>query len=440
MASTAGDDDPLGRTGPAVTRVLQVLVHNWPLKIAAIGLATLLYGGLVFSQSTQTFTGVIPVAVRGQPDDTFLLQVVEPVTTVRYTAPSGVRPITSTFEAFIDISSVEPGSGSQSVRVQVRSIDSRISVFQVEPDRVTIQLDRLAERTVPVIVPQVAAPDDTELGPTTFEPAEVTISGPASVLTRVVGAQANVTIQSGIDVDQDVVLVPVDVVGDAVGQVKVVPATARIKIPVFSDKESRTLTISPLVTGDPAPGFELIGTKAEPQVVTVEGDIDDLEPLLSIDTAPVQIGGLSANQTLETTLALPNGVVALDVQTVRVSISVRPVTASRNYQVGLGLVGARSDRIYSLSTDRVILTVGGSVAELDRLEGAALAATLDVSGLASGTSAVVVEADLPAGVTLLSSSPDRVSVTVTVPAPPPASASPASGSAAPASPGASPSG
>ena len=55
MAPGAGADLTLGRTGSAVTRVLQVLVHNWPLKLAAIGLATLLYGGLVFSQSTQTF-------------------------------------------------------------------------------------------------------------------------------------------------------------------------------------------------------------------------------------------------------------------------------------------------------------------------------------------------------------------------------------------------
>ena len=41
-----------------MTRVLGVLIHNWPLKLAAIGLATLLYGGLVLSQSSATLTGV----------------------------------------------------------------------------------------------------------------------------------------------------------------------------------------------------------------------------------------------------------------------------------------------------------------------------------------------------------------------------------------------
>ena len=311
--------------------------------------------------------------------------------------------------------------------VHVRSIDDRISVIGFEPDRLTINLDKRAQRQVPVTVPDVAPPENMELGPTTVEPTEVTISGPASVLTSVVGAQANVLIQSGIDVDQEVKLVPVDADGNAVGQVKVEPATARVMIPVFSDKVSKTLTISPLLTGDPAPGFLVIGVTVVPQVVTVEGDVDDLQPLLSIATAPVSISGLSSNRTIETTLALPTRIVALDVETVRVSISLRPVTATRSFEVGLALVGARSDRTYALSTDRVVLTVGGSVADLDRLVGSTLVVTLDVTDLSSGTTPVLVEADLPPGVAFVSASPAKVAVTVTVPAaasPAPASTSP----------------
>ena len=36
-------------------RILGRIVHNWPLKLAAVGLATLMYGGLAFSQNTQTY-------------------------------------------------------------------------------------------------------------------------------------------------------------------------------------------------------------------------------------------------------------------------------------------------------------------------------------------------------------------------------------------------
>lgn len=435
MAPGAGADRTLGRTGSAVTRVLQVLVHNWPLKLAAIGLATLLYGGLVFAENTQSFPGSIPVEVRGQPSDTFLLTDVEPVTTVRYLSPSGARPITSTFEAWIDISGIEPGSGPQSVPVTVESIDDRITVVGRDPDRMTVNLDKLATRTVPVRVAQVAPPVGLELGVTAVDPLQVQVSGPASVLDQVMEARANVQIQpTGINVDQDVRLVPVDALGDVVGQVNVEPATARVTIPVFSDRDSKTLTITPLITGDPAPGFELVATTVSPRVVTVEGDIDELDPLVRIDTEPVSIGGLSSNQTLETTLALPTGIVALDVETVRVTITLRPVTETRTYQVGLDLIGARPDRTYSTSTDRVLITLGGSVADLDRLQGASLLALLDVEDLDPGTTSVAVSTDLPAGIAFVSASPDQVAVTVSIPPSPSPAAGTTSGSPS-ASPG-----
>ena len=90
-----------------------------------------------------------------------------------------------------------------------------------------------------------------------------------------------------------------------------------------------------------------------------------------------------------------------------------------------------------MPVDRVVITIGGSKADLDRLEGSTLVADLDVGGLDPGTTDVDVTVDLPTGLTLVSANPATVPVTVT--APPPPSPSP---SAAPAvaSPSASPAG
>ncbi len=161
-----------------MTRVLGVIVHNWPLKLAAVGLATLLYGGLVLSQSTQTLSGIVPVTVEGQPDDTFLLTAVEPVTSIRYFAPSGVQPIATTFIATIDVSDVAPGGGPQLVPIVVTSLDDRITVLGSQPDVMTVELDALETRTVPVVVDRGTVPDGLELGETTIDPAEVEVSGP----------------------------------------------------------------------------------------------------------------------------------------------------------------------------------------------------------------------------------------------------------------------
>ena len=155
-----------------MTRVLGVLIHNWPLKLAAIGLATLLYGGLVLSQSSATLTGVVPVTPREQPDDTFMLTTLRPVTEIRYFTPSNVRPISSDFEAWVDLSDVTPGGGRRSVPIQLRSIDPRVRVLGFEPQTVTVELDRVAQKTVPVQVERGEIPVNMSVGAVTVNPAE----------------------------------------------------------------------------------------------------------------------------------------------------------------------------------------------------------------------------------------------------------------------------
>ncbi len=396
-----------------MTRVLGVLIHNWPLKVAAVGLATLLYGGLVLSQSSATLTGVVPVAVVGQPADGFMLTTIRPVTEIRYFTPSNVRPISSDFEAWVDVTNVAPGSGPRSVPIQLRSVDPRVRVLGFEPQAVTIDLDIVASKTVPVQVERGDVPTNMTVGAMTVEPTEVQVVGPRSVLDRVVAARADVLVQpSGIDVDQDVELVAIDSVGDAVAQVRLEPATARVTIPIFSDRQTRTLPVSPQITGSPAAGFELSSASAAPLFVTVLGDIDDLEAMTTVDTQPIPVTGFSTSRTLQVELALPTGVVATGADEVTVTIGVRAVTGTRSFEVGVRTVGVRPDLSYAVAVDRVLITVGGSTAELDRLIGATLTVDLDVSTLGPGTSDVTVTAALPAGVTLVAASPPRVGVTV----------------------------
>jgi YbbR domain-containing protein len=397
-----------------VTRVLGIIVHNWPLKLAAIGLATLLYGGLVLSQSTATLTGVVPVQPQNQPPDTFLLTTIRPVTEIRYFSPSGARPIESDFEAWVDLGDVTPGGGPTSVPVQLRAVDPRVQVVSFQPQAVTVDLDKVDRRSVPVQVDRGEAPANLEVGTPTVVPNDVEVVGPASVISSVVAARASVIIQpSGIDVDQDVELVAIDSVGDAVPQVKLEPATARVTIPVFSDKQTKLLPVNPIITGSPAAGFELTTAIVEPSFVTVEGDVDQLEPLKAIDTAAIPVTGFSETQTVEAPLALPTGVVALDDRSVTVTIGVRAVTGTRNFEVGVRIIGAQAGFDYKVDVDRVLITVGGSPADLDRLDGSTLAVDADVSTLGPGTAEVPVTAALPAGVTLVSATPAQVAVTVT---------------------------
>ena len=400
-------------------RILGRVVHNWPLKLGAVALASLMYGGLALSQNTQTFSGVIPVRYVNEPPDTVVSpSTPPPVTQVRYFAPSGVAVATSSFLATIDLAGVSDRTGVVSVGIEVSSPDSRIRVLSWVPNFATIELDELVSRQgIPVKVVHGPAPDGLTLGTVTVVPSTVTVSGAASLVARVDAVRADVSIAAnGLDVDEDVQLVPIDKLGNALSPLDVTPPTARVTIPVFSDQQSRTLPVNPIITGQPAAGFEIESVVVTPSVALVAGDADKLEQLVRLDTDPIPMNGVSADETVRIGLALPTGVVAVGDDTVSVAIAVRPVTETRTFTAGLQLSGAVNTMQYALSTDRVLATIGGSSAELDRLSATPIAVDLDVAGLGPGVHVVPITANLPTGTTLVAVSPPNVEVTIT-PAP-----------------------
>ncbi len=121
-----------------------------------------------------------------------------------------------------------------------------------------------------------------------------------------------------------------------------------------------------------------------PPIVSVEGDADALASLAKVDTDPVSISGASTDLTRTVPLDLPDGVDSLSGGSVDVVITLEPIVATRTYSAGIVLSGARDDRTYGLSTDSVLVTVGGTVAALDALDPRTLAVVADVDGLAPG--------------------------------------------------------
>lgn len=410
-------------------RVLGFIVHNWPLKLAAIALATLLYGGLVLSQTTQDFPGPVPIRVGEAPADVVVLSNLGSVTRIRYVAPPdlGVGVDGSTFSASVDLTGIEPTGAPVLVDVVVTAIDPRIQIIGFEPLRVPVTLDSVGSKQVPVVAELLPLPSGLDAGDPVVEQSTATVSGPQSIVNTIAAVKAQVAVDaSGIDVNQLVTLVPIDDKGQVLGpgaRVEIDPPQVRVRVAVFTDRRSKTIPVSPTVNGTPAAGFEIESVEVNPAVISVEGDANDLAGLDHADTAPVSVAGASSEFVQTVGLALPEGVEALGGGSVQVTVRLRAKTATRTFEAGLVLVGARADRQYRLSTDRVLVTIGGSLADLDRLSGTNLALTVDVTGLEDGTHTVSVSANLQTGLSLVGATPNPIEVTVTAP-PPPASPTP----------------
>ena len=87
-----------------------------------------------------------------------------------------------------------------------------------------VQLDQFTQRVVPVEIEQGVPPAGLTVGVMDVEPKQVTVEGAKSLVDKVVKATGSVVIQEpGIDIDQDVDLIPVDSVGNRVSPVDLSP-------------------------------------------------------------------------------------------------------------------------------------------------------------------------------------------------------------------------
>jgi YbbR domain-containing protein len=401
-----------------VSRIGRLLFHNWPLKLAAIVLASMLYAGLVISQSAQELPGSVRVDVLNQPADTSLVQNPPQVTRIRYVAISDptARATPDSFRATIDLKDVDPLAGPTVVPIRVESVDPRFTALSWDPPSVQIRLDPIKDKVVKVNVVTGAIPASLQVRPAVVTPDTVTVRGPASVIDGVTSVRADVTIEpSGLNIDRDVDLIPVDDVGNRVTPVKVDPATAHVHIDVISEPQTHSVPVNANVTGTPATGYEVVSVAVDPAVVTLQLDLNQVADLPAADTAPISISGATQTVEADVGLALPTGVLSLKDTTVHVTVTIRAKASTRTFDAGIVVSGARADLLYSLSVNHALATVGGSLADLQRLDGASFVLTAPVGGLGPGSHEVTLEANLPIGLTMVGIEPPKVTVTISVP-------------------------
>ena len=397
----------------AIRRAVGLVVHNWPLKVAAIVLATLLYAGLVASQDSSVIQGPIVVTVQNRPPGTVITNQLRDVDAIRYIAPANTpRPRPGDFLATIDLTNVNPDGKPVNVPVRVTPVDPDITVIDVTPRTIQVVLETSAEKQVRLV--RGPAPEGIEVGQETYEPQTVLVRGPASAVAEVVEAEVAVALDpQGFDVNREITARPVDANGETVTGVDVEPATVHVQIPLFTDKESRTLPVNPVIAGQPAPGFRITAVSVDPTTVTVEGDAEQLTTLIQIDTAPVSVAGATAGVSQTVALAPPNGIAPTSAGSVTVKVTIEPITQTRTYGAGIRLDGRANGLTYTLSTEQVLLTLFGSVADLDQLSAGPLEVGVNVAGLGPGEHEVAVVPVIPSGVEVVTISPERVTVTVT---------------------------
>lgn len=172
-----------------MARLPGILVRNWPLKLAALALAAILW---VFVAAEETTSQLVAVQVNvNLPADLALSRAVPPVR-VLVTGPG--RELIKLYASPPLIHATIPaGAGPPRWRLTVSPSDvqisrtARVNIQDIEPRTIDFDLDRVTRRDVPVAVRGVL---EAESGfaiarPLVISPTHVRVTGPRALVMAV---------------------------------------------------------------------------------------------------------------------------------------------------------------------------------------------------------------------------------------------------------------
>lgn len=414
--------------------MIRWLLENLGLMLLALAIAVAVWVAAAWERDPiveQAYSGSVPVTVKNLPSGAYLADGWQEDLSVRLRAPQSVwnRFSPRDIEAVLDLSpELNPlPPGEHRVPVEITLNVEHAELLDVEPEYLTVDLEALEERSVPIFLQIRGEP---ELGyqwdsPTVISDT-VSIRGPASRVNQVSHAVASISLQGARDtVSADSVLVPVDAEGKRVNEVEVTPERVQVRVSVEPLPNVKEMSVNFTQLGQPAEGYHVTDVAISPPVVRVLGPafiLDDLPGFLT--TSPISIEGRTEDVVERLPLDLPPGISMFDPKepAVQVTIEIEPFFDSMSVTRTLTYQGLRPGLKAVSSPEVVEVIISGPRPRLSNLAAEDVRVVLDVSEMGLGDEAqlepVVVP---PEGTTVESIIPSVIRVQiVTEPTPTPA--------------------
>jgi YbbR domain-containing protein len=412
---------------PAIGRLVTVgfgrgfrsLRANIGLGLLSLALAVSLWAFVTEEENptrTDFLPGAIPVETVNVPEGLAVASLSDAAVSVRVSVPDDTWDdlTIEDFRAIADLSAAK--ARENAVTLRFRSERRRVEVVEVIPPRVTVNLEPITTKVVPVTVKLIGAPPlgySTASGRTTPEQVEVT--GAESLVALVEEAVADVNVQGvRVSLEQVFTLVPRDGRGGDIEGVNLNPETVEVVLPVVQREITQVYVVMPLVRGAPSDGFVVTSVKVEPPFAVITGTIEALQSLTLVATDEVDVGGATSDVVRAAKLRLPSDLTVVGSDVVTVQVSVSPARGEIRLGITPTIEGLEPGMRADLATILVEVSVAGELPVLRSLAPASLVAVVDVSGLEEGQHALPVQVTLPPGLQVVGVEPATVTVALSL--------------------------
>ena len=405
------------RSGLRRIDLRRAVTHDFPLKMAALAIAVLAFVAVAESTQPAVVTFRMPVERPADFPAGYVLRSTLGDVSVRLHGPQSsiAKIVQADIHPAPDLRQADLARNDvQNIAIVVPLSDTNV-IAETDPPTVPVRIEKLVSRSVTV---QVRFANDPprgfQPGAPSFSTNEVKITGAQSLVASVAAVFATLRFgDTPIDISASADAVPVDASGNPVDGVQSDPPTVQVNVPVLSTTSTRTVPVLWSLRGAVAAGYWILRVTTDPVAVQVRGTPEALGPVERIDTAPIDVTGLNANRSFRVALLLPDGVTLLQPTDATVGITVVPLAGTRPFPVvAIQVINAGTGFVAETDQTTVSVVLSGPVATLAALGPTDVTATVDAAGKGTGSFPADVVLKVPAGVTVSSQQPIRVTLTM----------------------------
>lgn len=316
------------------------------------------------------------------------------------------------FKVVADMSLYVLKKGLNKIPVQIVTYPSNINIENSNTMWVEVELDDLAQKSVPVKTKIQGSPKS---GYYYFDgtpnATEVKVSGPKKYVDMVSEAVGTVNINGlSKDTELNASLEAHDTSGKVVSNVKLSPNNVSISVPI---KKGKNVSVNLKTKGTAANGINVKDISLEQQSVQICGDENTVSNISSINTLPIDLSTIEDSKELKAKLDLPKGVsLTSGNEYVAVNVSIEK-TIQKTVSVNINILNLDSKYNAVLDSSTAAVTISGSETAVNAIKDGDIKCTVDASTLIEGTHSLKIAAAVPQGITMVSVVPGMGNVNMT---------------------------
>ncbi|MBC5648092.1 CdaR family protein [Christensenella tenuis] len=382
-----------------VAVVKRLFVQNWKMKLIALIFAFVLWSFVIaeenptktkiFRDIPVTYTAADELKQKGLTSSKPLTEILSAVTVTAEAPANALEYLNENMiQVSVDLSKID-SAGTYTLQLKRTTTLSQSRIVSIEPSTVTIDVEEIVTRSVPIDVQLTGEQEGFYYGEPVLESSTIDVIGARSNVDSVAKAICKIDVEQMTEpttASYNVEYVANN--GDPIASNNFTGSSSIIvELPVYPQKEVPIdLETVRNTTSGLAEGYEITNVTVEPQNVNIAGKLEDIELLESATLEPIVLDNAAGDTIVEANVKLPEGVIATVPAKVQVQFTITQPELSQTYSaMRIEAKNLEDDNLeVAITPSAVDVTVYGTQGALDSFSASMLNPFVDLTGLGKG--------------------------------------------------------